>query len=48
MSGLAVDDSQPNPPQSPLTFMSIPSLISLVFDKYPLGTSIGRSLDLTY
>ena len=48
MSGLAVDASQPKPPLTPLTFVSIPSFISLVFDKYPLGTSIGRSLDLTY
>ena len=48
MSGLAVDASQPKPPLTPLTFVSIPSLISLVFDRYPLGTSIGRSLDLTY
>ena len=47
MSSLAVDASQPKPPLTPLTFVSIPSLISLVFDKYPLGTSIGR-LDLTY
>ena len=28
-------------------FVSIPSLISLVFDRYHLGTSSGRSLDLT-
>ena len=47
MSGLAVDASQPKPPLTPLTFVSIPSLISLVFDRYPLGTSIGRSLDFT-
>ena len=48
MSGLAVDANQPKPPLTPLTFVSIPSLISLVFDRYPLGTSMGRSLDLTY
>ena len=48
MSGLAVDASQPKPPLTPLTFVSIPSLTSLVFDRYPLGTSFGRSLDLTY
>ena len=45
MSGLAVDANQPKPPLTPLTFVSIPSLISLVFDRYPLGTSMGRSLD---
>ena len=48
MSGLAVDANQPTPPLTPLTFVSIPSLISLVFDRYPFGTSLGRSLDLTY
>ena len=45
MSGLAVDANQPKPPSTPLTFVSIPSLISLVFERYPLGTSIGRSFD---
>ena len=43
MSGLAVDASQPKPPLTPLTFVSIPSLISSVFDRYPLETSIVRS-----
>ena len=45
---LAVDANQPKPPLTPLTFVSIPSLISLVFDRYPLGTSMGWSLDLPY
>ena len=45
MSGLAVDANQPKPPLTPLTFVSIPSLISLVFERYPLGTSIGWSFD---
>ena len=47
MSDLAVDASQPKPPLTPLTFVSIPLLISLVFDRYPFGTSMGRRLDLT-
>ena len=48
MSGLAVDANQPKPPLTPLTFVSIPSLISWVFDRYPFGTSMRRSSDLTY
>ena len=44
MSGLPVDASQPKPPLTPLTFVSIPSLISLVFDRYPLGTFNGTEL----
>ena len=39
--------STPANPKPPLTpFVNIPSLISLVFDKYPLGTSIGTELGL--
>ena len=48
MSGLAVDASQPKPPLTPLMFVSIPSLISVVFDRCPFGTSMGRTLNLTY
>ena len=35
MSGLLVDASQPKPPLTPFTFVSIPSLIHVVFDRYP-------------
>ena len=45
MSGLAVDANQPKPPLTPLTFFSIPSLISLVFDQVSSwnfnGTELG-------
>ena len=37
MSGLAVDANQPKPPLTPLTFVSIPSLISGVLHDTPPG-----------
>ena len=46
MSGLPVDARQPKPPLTPLTFVSIPSLISLVFDRYPLRNFNGTELGL--